>query len=1329
MIAMLSMLLIIASVVISCLETMEYFAETHSTQHQVIHILELICVVWFTAEILIRFIVCPSKRKFVRQIMNWLDFAAIIPFYVQLFLNNTDVNSIVALRLIRLIRVFRVFKLSRHSYSLQILGHTLKSSLSELFLLGFFLSIGVVVFSTLMFYAEQESQTKKFSSIPAGFWWAVVTMTTLGYGDIVPDTLPGKIVGTACAICGVLTIALPIPVIVSNFSLYYSHAKAKQKASQRKRPLVIGAANALKVIDPFVGQRATNLRLSGVSEHTIYMSPRSRDRTWPKIALDMVGSSIDSSEPPASPSRRRLSKLPDKLWQFDHMRNFDSSKKQSDTTKKSNENCTLETSEDNPRNSEDYAERFEDCSNVFPELSGDKSMQSPKIGNRMSTTSQNSAKCFDMSETKTCNGAYENKAIENNSENENSPRTVNLTSKFDVHSGSDEDSIPQYDQHKSNQNTLPRIKIICNSSASQMSGSNNEDEGSDKQYRQPLKKKTKKKLKRSHLAVEKATSAPALSATTQGFSGKNLPGRMGRRGSVFVVGFLGKKWQAKAARSRNNRNKSKPDNIELSPKKTNLDLLQVSPSISSPRSTNDESRGTSTTSFNTPNSSISSHSTVFRFSRNRRSSESSFSRRSSCPNLQTFNISYMDNMDLQNGCTREKENEHLAECRDFSNGDQEFENPSLNKTKSNYTETSENQLHTNQTEPDAENGDIYASHSQVDTNDYELNAEHDNFRTETMHDDDNTKQNRDQTNNFNYKLGGTQRYEGKQILSDVDVNAVNLGKAKPEDDLECSEVNVESSDEENALHSNLNRENTKLKEEKLSSKQCSLPSSQSDLSLKSYLDGTIRRPSSPLVRQRAFQIRERTSLDESDEEIEAPEWKFDIGYYEKGRKASEGKSIKQFASDKATTRSSSITSMEIRKNQPSSSQPAKESGRRTFEGQNTKQIEIENTPSSNAQISSDRGNSAGSPENSKRLMTATETTFKSKLGEETDKTTNGTHRDKREIKPLLDSQISRTDDSWDDNFDKSTHVDLCPQFSNINETTKNFQGNENISEEGNPRNSNDVDVYIKILPKNFVHQNYSVLKNDQLNVEKQAIANGKIAESKIIGSVCCRTNVISLVDQDGSQNLHYDHKNDTDTTTKKNGSINNHAQNSGEVRLNDQALSIQNNYQDCTSRQKFETIDISEKNPISKSEHGIITPSKNSELTTVNENILKHYVASKPSNIYPRNTPKRSHSLSNSISTRGSVYQSTSLEYSMDSGMLRKVEAQDSGIYCSDYRSSIDSVSSLTERNADRGMLKTISEVEHDYDSKDGMLYFQPFSSYYEKSRSHVLEIRDETAV
>ncbi|XP_016018231.2 potassium voltage-gated channel subfamily A member 5 [Rousettus aegyptiacus] len=199
-------------------------------------IVETTCVIWFTFELLVRFFACPSKAEFSRNIMNIIDVVAIVPYFITLGTelaepqpgggggggqNGQQAMSLAILRVIRLVRVFRIFKLSRHSKGLQILGKTLQASMRELGLLIFFLFIGVILFSSAVYFAEADNQETHFSSIPDAFWWAVVTMTTVGYGDMRPVTVGGKIVGSLCAIAGVLTIALPVPVIVSNFNYFY----------------------------------------------------------------------------------------------------------------------------------------------------------------------------------------------------------------------------------------------------------------------------------------------------------------------------------------------------------------------------------------------------------------------------------------------------------------------------------------------------------------------------------------------------------------------------------------------------------------------------------------------------------------------------------------------------------------------------------------------------------------------------------------------------------------------------------------------------------------------------------------------------------------------------------------------------------------------------------------------------------------------------------------------------------------------------------------------------------------------------------------------------
>ncbi|NXS68296.1 KCNA3 protein, partial [Pandion haliaetus] len=261
-VALLSVLVILVSIVVFCLETLPQFRAGGEGSAQVscgqqwgssstpppisinvnassppspranltdpFFVVETICICWFSLELLVRLLASPSKTAFFRNAMNLIDLIAIVPYFVALGTElarqrgiGQPAMSLAILRVIRLVRVFRVFKLSRHSTGLQILGQTLRASMRELGLLIFFLLIGVVLFSSAVYFAEAEDAATSFTSIPQAFWWAVVTMTTVGYGDMAPVTVGGKLVGSLCAIAGVLTISLPVPVIVSNFSYFY----------------------------------------------------------------------------------------------------------------------------------------------------------------------------------------------------------------------------------------------------------------------------------------------------------------------------------------------------------------------------------------------------------------------------------------------------------------------------------------------------------------------------------------------------------------------------------------------------------------------------------------------------------------------------------------------------------------------------------------------------------------------------------------------------------------------------------------------------------------------------------------------------------------------------------------------------------------------------------------------------------------------------------------------------------------------------------------------------------------------------------------------------
>nr|XP_057913634.1 potassium voltage-gated channel subfamily S member 3-like [Doryrhamphus excisus]XP_057913635.1 potassium voltage-gated channel subfamily S member 3-like [Doryrhamphus excisus] len=241
-IALASLSVVLTSIIAMCVHSMPEFQHLDDNdkpiEDPVLAILEVICIICFSAEFIIRLIVAPSCRKFLWNPLNIIDVASILPFYATLALENADEESAEenedienmgkVVQVLRLMRVLRILKLARHSIGLRALGATVRHSYNEVGLLLLFLSVGISIFSALIYFAEKEEPDTDLGTIPSGWWWATITMTTVGFGDTCPVTLAGKIVATLCIICGLLVVALPVTIIFNKFSKYYQRNKAME---------------------------------------------------------------------------------------------------------------------------------------------------------------------------------------------------------------------------------------------------------------------------------------------------------------------------------------------------------------------------------------------------------------------------------------------------------------------------------------------------------------------------------------------------------------------------------------------------------------------------------------------------------------------------------------------------------------------------------------------------------------------------------------------------------------------------------------------------------------------------------------------------------------------------------------------------------------------------------------------------------------------------------------------------------------------------------------------------------------------------------------------
>ena len=212
--------LIILNVIAVTLETVE---SIHVPYQKFFLIFDTVSVVIFTLEYVFRVWSCNHDPKFKHSIHGRLkymrtpeaiiDLLAILPFYLHIIV-GLDLR---VLRILRLLRFLRLFRLTAYMKSAKMVKNVFKSRASDLKLSLVLISILVILASCLVYFAEHLAQPKVFSSIPATFWWAIVTVTSVGYGDMVPITVLGKVLTGIITLSGLAIFALPAGIVTAGF--------------------------------------------------------------------------------------------------------------------------------------------------------------------------------------------------------------------------------------------------------------------------------------------------------------------------------------------------------------------------------------------------------------------------------------------------------------------------------------------------------------------------------------------------------------------------------------------------------------------------------------------------------------------------------------------------------------------------------------------------------------------------------------------------------------------------------------------------------------------------------------------------------------------------------------------------------------------------------------------------------------------------------------------------------------------------------------------------------------------------------------------------------
>lgn len=217
------LVLIVASIIVVMLDSVNKW---HLLNGRLFEVLEWSFTIIFTIEYILRLICIKKPWKYVFSFLGLIDLLAIIPSYLSIFFAGAQ--SLLVLRALRLLRIFRIFKLSHFLSEMQFLGGAIKGSLRKISIFMLVVLTLVVIMGSIMYLVEKGQNG--FSSIPDSIYWAIVTITTVGYGDISPVTPVGKFVASIIMLMGYGIIAVPTGILTNEMAVAIRKKETRAEA-------------------------------------------------------------------------------------------------------------------------------------------------------------------------------------------------------------------------------------------------------------------------------------------------------------------------------------------------------------------------------------------------------------------------------------------------------------------------------------------------------------------------------------------------------------------------------------------------------------------------------------------------------------------------------------------------------------------------------------------------------------------------------------------------------------------------------------------------------------------------------------------------------------------------------------------------------------------------------------------------------------------------------------------------------------------------------------------------------------------------------------------